>query len=409
MPITIQPQIIGQQADSTLSYCYVAEPLKIHLIEGTKAAIGTISVTSGTVAVTGVGTFFTQDLEEGTNVTIDGLVYIVITITDDTSLTVQNTFPTTLSGVQMLINPEPSANIVYGNLTIIDTATGATVDSFPKYIERDVPSLKGIVVDLMEVVKQFHDSDVYTFSEVEEVIIPKGLEAVVSKYVYKFDFYANNSPSVISVLKLPIIGGRRFNEFVAAVDHTQKLQELSTADLYQTKLGGYKITTIALREIAAAVGNNYIPIASTINVPVQGNNIPCGGVLHWKSTKGAWMHWGMDIVEELFDHSYSGEIATGLFESTGFSGGGSPYVGVNYTGVSSGFSLNLKALSLTAEQLIAVAKINGSPAIYYQKTPTSKLELMRLSSATAPIKTHINGGDFSVSLTAISRGEIKTK
>jgi hypothetical protein len=98
-----------------------------------------------------------------------------------------------------------------------------------------------------------------------------------------------------------------------------------------------------------------------------------------------------------------------MFESTSFNGGGNAYVPVNYTSVNSSTSMTLKCLNLTKEELIAVAEISGSPAVYYQSEPSGKLELMKLTSATAPIKTHIGGGDFSVSLKGLFSYENRVK
>ena len=126
-------------------------------------------------------------------------------------------------------------------------------------------------------------------------------------------------------------------------------------------------------------------------------------MIHFKSKLGAWVSWGMNLASVTKSHNYNGNISIGMFESTLYEGGGNPYIPVDYTGSSTSFSISLKSLSLSAEMLTCLSEINGTPAIYYQPTPTSRLELMRLTSASAPIKSLIQGGDFTVSLKRISQ------
>jgi hypothetical protein len=142
---------------------------------------------------------------------------------------------------------------------------------------------------------------------------------------------------------------------------------------------------------------------------VNVGDAPCEGVIYWKSKLGGWQCWGMNLKTTKINGSYSGNIDNGMFESSNFTGAGNAYIPVNYTSVNSSTSITLKCLSLSKEELIAVAEINGSPAVYYQSGPSEKLELMKLTSATAPIKTHINGGDFSVSLSGLFEYESRVK
>ena len=51
----------------------------------------------------------------------------------------------------------------------------------------------------------------------------------------------------------------------------------------------------------------------------------------------------------------------------------------------------------------------ASPAVYLMRSPDSALELMRVTSASAPINNLSNGGDFSVSLKSISQSSHKTR
>ena len=334
MSLTITPQISGQQANSTLSYCFINEPLKVH-------------------------------------------------VTDSLS----------------------TVNQIFVDVTQISTSTGTAETTRAEYVVRDIISLGGIAIDLMKVVKQLHDFDVYHFSNVSELSGTSGKDSVLSKYIYKFEFYTNISTTKTTVLKLPILGGRTFQNFVPAVSHTTSIVELSNFD--NAYLKNYTNVSYALKNIAS-VGDSDYSLTATSNVVNQGDE-SCEGRIIWKSKLGGWMYWGMNLKTSKINGSYSGSIDNGMFESTNFSGGGNAYIPVDYTSVSSGTSITLKCLSLTAEELIGVAEINGSPAVYYQKSTSSSLELMKLTSATAPIKTHINGGDFSVSLSGLFEYESRVK
>jgi len=108
------------------------------------------------------------------------------------------------------------------------------------------------------------------------------------------------------------------------------------------------------------------------------------------------------------DSNYTGKLDVGMFESTS-PVYGNAYVPVDYTGLDMSYSLSLKSLSLSSDELKAVSGIALSPAIYYVSDFSGKLELMRLSSSTAPIGNIANGGDFSVSLKSISNTSQKTR
>jgi hypothetical protein len=334
MSLNITPQISGQQANGTLSYCFINEPLKVH-------------------------------------------------ITDSDSQVSQ----------------------IFADITKISTSTGVSEEFKSQYILRDITSLGGIAIDLMKVVKQLHDFDVYHFSSIEDIVSTEGKNSVVSKYIYKFEFYTDEFSPKVEILKLPILGGRTFENFIPSVDHTTPIRE--TNDFSNSYLKGFVMPTFTLRDISSVSNGNYTPYSS--NPTLTTSDEACEGRIVWKSKLGSWMSWGMNLKTAKVSGNYSGSIDNGMFESTDFSGGGNAYIPVNYTSVMSGSSITLKCLSLTASELIAVAEINGSPAVYYQKDSSSGLELMKLTSATAPIKTHINGGDFSVSLSGLFSYEHRVK
>mgnify|MGYP003652608786 CR=1 FL=1 len=302
-------------------------------------------------------------------------------------------------------NVDVLTSIIYADITRIATDTGVEEDKKVKYIMRDIASLGGVSIDLSLVMQQLHDFDTLKVGIPDDIV--NGWDSVVSKWIYNFEFYTDQSSTKTEILKLPIIGGRRFDNFVPLVDHTNQLSELTRAELFLTNTKNLAIPEFRLKEISTVTDDDYSPDADTSS-PSDGLD-PCSGAIFWKSKLGGWMVWGMDLKNITNSHKYMGQLSVGMFESTIPTGGGTPYVQTNYTGTSSGQKIKLKSLSVSAEHLKALAEIAGSPAVYYQRHYTSKLELMKMDSSSAPIKSHINGGDFSVSLSSISTMEQKVK
>ena len=116
-------------------------------------------------------------------------------------------------------------------------------------------------------------------------------------------------------------------------------------------------------------------------------------------------HWAFQLKRERQDKSYGGGFDVDTFEATN----GSAYIPVNYTSVETSYSVSLKDLSLSSNELRAVQSIEASPAVYYMPNSDGRLELMRLGSSSAPIFNMANGGDFSVTLNSISKNFQKTK
>ena len=349
MALSISRQVNGQTASSTLTYCYLAEPLKVY-------------------------------------------------ITDS----------------------DADTRIIYADVTKIGTDDGVVVSTDVAYIYRDVSSNGGVVIDLTKVMGQMHDYDTLRYANVNDIV--NGWESVVSKYIYKFEFYTDQSTVKTEVKKLPIIGGRSFENFLGLVNHDTKLRELTNSEIVATgKIGDYKDIVFSLKQISTVTDDDYRPtgvLSAQSNSPTS----PCEGVIYWKSKLGGWMMMGVDIKSETKSHSYSGNLSNGMFESTSYTGGisgGKVYVPTNYMSTSSQLTLNLKTITLDADVLKAVSEIAGSPAVYYQRRYNSAgagtvsslapIELMRMTSFSAPIKTHIGGGDFTVTLSRISSTEYKTK
>jgi hypothetical protein len=160
------------------------------------------------------------------------------------------------------------------------------------------------------------------------------------------------------------------------------------------------IPIFSLAQISLVNNGDYTP---SYSFELPNTDAPCsGGVIYWKSPRGGWEVFGMSLADEKHTHNYKGRIAVGLFETTKYSGGGSPYVSPSYTSVDQNYSVNLKVLSRSVSELEGLSEISGSPAVYFKRTDTSRLELMRVASVSAPIQTMINGGDFSTVLKRIS-------
>lgn len=329
MAITVNTQILGQQAGVETSYCYLYEPLKVVVTESNLLA-----------------------------------------------------------------------KKIYVDLIPVATLSGVYGTTLIRYAEFDINPGVDLTFDLMKLALQHHDARVYKFSDIDEV----NGESVVSKYKYYFDIYSDVS-SKVQVRKLPILGVRTLENFTPAVDQNQPLNEFDFYGITQSGIENkwnMKLLQISLSNPANA-GNTF----PTISVYTGMGSAPCGGYLIWKSTFGGWMFWGFDLQNKSYSGKQEGSVAVGMFESTQATGG-QPFVPVDYTSIENSYSINLKSLGLTSLELQAVAGINFSPAIYYMKPGSEKMELMRLSSASAPMDSQANGGDFSVSLKSISNTGQKT-
>lgn len=264
----------------------------------------------------------------------------------------------------------------------------------------------------MKIVQQYHDANVYKFGAARSLVnissaLPTtsldflGWMSVVSRYRYTFKVTTDVTTSSLDITKLPILGGRTFQGFTPSVN---KLISLTEADLYGVTLSNRWLNFPTYQyNLSGTTFNNMEP-KGTFELSTSGC-VPKGGMLVWKSRLGGWMYWGFEMKKETQMKKYSGNIPGGMFESDGPVG--NPFVPVNYTSIDTSYKLQLKSLNLTKDELRSVASIMASPAVYYIAdeavgTDTIKMELMRVTSATAPLDSKANGGDFAVSLSSIS-------
>lgn len=298
---------------------------------------------------------------------------------------------------------DATAKKLFIDLVVIETDSNTIVNTLAKYGDFDLSPNKPFTIDLMSLAQQHHDSNLYKYSRIEDLASLSGWHSVVSKYKYIFSVYTDKTTIPVKVRKLPIIGGRNFKDFSPTVQQNTHLTEFQKYNVNVIRRwSDFKSIVVNLADPNL---NNAKPSVTVF--PSRGAKHPCGGFLIWKSRFGGWCFWGFDIKTERTSHKYSGSLDVGMFESTQ-QVGGNPFVESNYTGVSSTYSKTFKALSLSSNELKAVSGINSSPAIY-QVFEDGRVELMRLVSATAPIDTKSNGGDFTVSLKSISTTYQKTK
>jgi len=348
--LSVSPNIGGQQATSSVTYCYLYEPLNVII-------------------------------EENLNLT-----------------------PTK----------------IYIELRALDTENPTTiVESISGYAIYDVNPNQPLKVDLMKLARQYHDANLYKFGKTSDIVGANGWKSVVSEFIYEFRVTSDVSSTIVSVKKLPIIGGRTFDTFTPLVEYTQDLTEAEDEGVYfanrfpdypyyiqslinpavTTATGSLKPTMIKVTGGAFTANSGY--------PEYQFNIDPCGGYLIWKSKLGGWMQWGFTLGSQSKSRSYEGSLQVGMFESTA-DYGGDPFIPVDYTGISTSRTRTMKALSLSSVELEAVSGILESPAVYVVDSD-GNMELMRVTSATTPRRVGASGGDFSVSLKSISRVSQKTR
>ena len=346
LTLSVSPNIEGQQATSSVTYCYLYEPLNVMI-------------------------------EENSTLT-----------------------PTK----------------IYIELRALDTEDPTTiVESIADYAVYDINPNQPLKVDLMKLARQHHDANLYNFGKTSDIVGDNGWKSVVSQYVYEFRITSDVSATLVSVKKLPIIGGRTYDTFTPLVEHTQDLTEAEVEGVYfANRFPDYPYFIQSLKSPTASslkpimskvVGGTFTDAAGYPEY--QFNIDPCGGYLIWKSKLGGWMQWGFTLGSQSKSRSYEGNLQVGMFESTA-DYGGDPFVPVDYTGISTSRSRTMKALSLSSVELEAVSGILESPAVYVVDSD-GNMELMRVTSATTPRRVGASGGDFSVSLKSISRVSQKTR
>lgn len=335
MAITITPQILGQTATATCSYCYLYEPFRI--------------------------------FAEESNIL---------------------------------------ATKLYIDIELISTDTEVVIETLTDYVEKDLAPNVGITIDLMKVVRQINDSNIWKYSSVNQLASTTGYLSVLANYRFRFNIRTDITTAPVSVYKMPIIGIRNMEQMSdVAVAESSPMNEfqyygLDEAEL-KTRWSGISFITTELLN-----PDSSLSIKPTITENITVGTPPCGGFIIWKSRFGGWAWWGFDIKTESKSKKYNGSLEVDLYESTEDKNG-DIFMPVDYTSITTMYTRTLKALSLTDLELKAVSEIHASPAVYYRHTD-GRIELMRLTSSEAPISNLISGGDFSVTLKSISKGTQST-
>ena len=302
---------------------------------------------------------------------------------------------------------DTTAKTIFVELEILKTEdSSVVVENLPQYGVYDLNPGQTLSIDLMKLARQHHNSNVYNFSNITEIAdVNNGWKASVSEYKYNFKITSDATSTATSIVKLPIIGGRDFRSFSPNVPNypTPTEADLNNVSLLNRWSGWPFLSTTFAKP-------NLTDSRPTIEITTStsGEYKACGGQVIWKSRLGGWMTWGFKLKKEKLSKRYLGNIQVGMFEST-LDIGGEAYVPVDYTGIATDYSIDLKQLALTSDELEAVQGIIASPAVYYMRENTGELELMRLSSSNITIDNLANGGDFVVSLRAISSTSQQTR
>ncbi len=280
------------------------------------------------------------------------------------------------------------------------------VESLEEFGLFDIIEGVPLAIDICEMIAQKLRADVFKNSTVEDIVQNNvdGWGQVVANYSFKITARTDVS-SGSTFYVYPILGGRGYDGFNVLVDENQPLTEfqLGGIDISERWLN-YPYFTQNLSAINLS-GDSSPTINSTI---ATNGKEPKGGYVIWKSVYGGWMSWGFDISVKTKTGSYSGDLASGVFNSTK-TVGGNPYIKPNYTKVETAHSVNLKSFDVENDELKAISGIAYSPAVYYMETPNSRLELMRVSTVSAPLSSNTDGDDFSLTLSSISKTTIKSR
>lgn len=279
-------------------------------------------------------------------------------------------------------------------------------NSLPRYVEIDLIQNTPVSFDLSEVMQQLHKMNVYKIATIADIETSYE-ETIISKYIYLFKFTTDITTVPTIVKKLPILGGRSFQQYEPTVNQSQFLNEFDfyglDKDLLAKRWSNYRFYSTTLKN--PTIDTNLQPNVTLI--PQVGSEKPTGGVLYWKSRFGGWMFWGFSIESRGSSNSYNGDLEVAMFESTKpFNG--SPYIPVDYISIESGYTVELKSIGLSNLELLAVSGIDSASVVYYAGNNSGKIELMRLSASSSPYKNLAKGGDFSVSLKSISKTSQKT-
>lgn len=248
------------------------------------------------------------------------------------------------------------------------------------------------LADMMGIIRQYLQAEWYKIGHVDDLskdtIVSSKAITLESQYYYQDSGY---------VRIIPIIGGRGFKDFVPTVATSQSLTEwtfLGFGTSGHPSFIGYPHFVQYLQDPTGSDVRPYF----TKTIATTGRSV-CGGAIVYKSKYGGWCTYGFDIMSEDSNNEYVGELAIDTFS---YSDSGNSYMPSNYTGVKSSRTINLKTIGVDILEVKALQGIKESPAVYFCY-PDSRLELMRVTSVSAPVDNLRNGSDIEVSLVSIDK------
>ncbi len=249
------------------------------------------------------------------------------------------------------------------------------------------------------------NSSIYVTVKGRRAIGTSGTSEITLNSISAIDPTYATEATYSTISKLPIVGGRDFQNFEAEVDENVPTNEFEKYGIDETYLSNKWANVQIIKTVLKTIsGGNSLPTIT--RTPSTGTKEPCAFLI-WKSRYGGWMYWGFELEKETSLKKYDGSLQVSLFEATG-EFNGSTYVPVDFTGITTSYKRVLKSLDLTQDELRAVDGINSSPICYYMKPNSEKVELMRVSSADVPLDSSTDGGDFQVTLSSISQSAQKT-
>lgn len=268
-------------------------------------------------------------------------------------------------------------------------AMDVTLQTYADYFFSETDATGMAVVDLMEIARDFY-GEIYKLGHYADISLNPG----VLLFVFQFKITTDLTATATNLSIIPVIGGRSFDQFNGDILHTAPLTEWAYYGITQPLFKGYpKIEIILIDPV-----QTYIIPTVNIGLSVTGRDV-CGGYLIWKSRFGGWMTYGFDIFSETESMEYNLSVDSNLFEGNT---NRRPYVPVNYAQVENSYNVSLKALSVSKEEAQALKSLNSAPVAFLMRSTTSKLELMRISSASIPINNLANGVDVQVTLSSVS-------
>jgi hypothetical protein len=267
--------------------------------------------------------------------------------------------------------------------------TGGIISTYSDYVTGELNASGTVAIDLMKVARDFLSDNIY------QIGIPSDISTgtIVPFYLtYSVTTDVTSTPVTLDII--PIIGGRTYDQFEANVTNANALTEFEYLGVALPDFIGYpKIS----QSLANATSSNIEP---TLNISTANSGATaCGGFLIWKSRFGGWAYWGFDIISETPKTSFNETIEQGLFD---VNTNGNPIINANYTGINESYTVSLKALGLKNDYAKVLRGMSSAPVAYLMRGTTSKMELMRVTSVSAPVTNLTDGVDVEISLSSIS-------